>query len=124
MTHEPPPEDPQDLAATDLTEFLESAASQSWPLPREIFEGPRSFRVAFGQEPIRLGNVEFSILLFLASRPYHPFTRREIARTVSTEQEPLTEEDIDEHISLLRDQLGVLHDYVQTVPYVGYRFRA
>jgi DNA-binding winged helix-turn-helix (wHTH) protein len=36
----------------------------------------------------------------------------------------VTEETVDEHIDALRDQLGVLHDYVQTVPYIGYRFKA
>jgi DNA-binding winged helix-turn-helix (wHTH) protein len=34
------------------------------------------------------------------------------------------EEDIDQHIASLRNQLGFFHDFVQTVPYVGYRFKA
>jgi DNA-binding winged helix-turn-helix (wHTH) protein len=31
---------------------------------------------------------------------------------------------LDQHITALRDQLGFFRDYVQTVPYMGYRFKA
>lgn len=113
-----------ELTVADLHELLTTASTQAWPFDEEQLQGPKSFRVAFGQEPIQLGAVEFRILLFLASRPYHPFTRRAIATAVTTELYPLTEETVDEHIDALRDQLGVLHDYVQTVPYIGYRFKA
>ena len=60
----------------------------------------------------------------MASWPYHPFTRHAIAAAVATDHDPVTEETIDEHIAALRDQLGVFYDYVQTVPYIGYRFKA
>jgi DNA-binding response OmpR family regulator len=112
-----------ELTVADLSELLSAASAQVWPMDEQQFQGPTSFRVAFGQEPIQLGPVEFRILLFLASRPYHPFTRCAIATAVTTELCPLTEETVDEHIDALRDQLGVLHDYVQTVPYIGYRFK-
>ena len=115
---------PREIVAIDLTEFLETASRQTWPVQGEKLEGPKSFRLALGQEPIQLGNVEFRILLFLASRPYPPFTRRTIAEAVSTERDPVAEASVDEHVSSLRDQLGVFHDYVQTVPYIGYRFKA
>jgi DNA-binding response OmpR family regulator len=115
---------PTDLVATDLSEFLESAAQQTWPLERETLGPPQSYRVAFGREPIQLGNVEFRILLFLASRPYHAFSRREIARAVASAQIDVTEDNVDGHVASLREQLGILYDYVQTVPYIGYRFKA
>jgi DNA-binding response OmpR family regulator len=122
------PDDPtnqqHEIIVPDLPEFLETAARQTWPIEREKLEGPQSFRVALGRETIQLGNVEFRILLFLASRPYHPFTRRAIAEAVSTNLDPVTAASVDEHISSLRDQLGILYDYVQTVPYIGYRFKA
>jgi DNA-binding response OmpR family regulator len=85
---------------------------------------PTSYRQALGDEPIRVGLVEFRIMLFLASWPYHAFTRRQIADAVSTEDRPVAEASVDDHIALLRDQLGVFHDYVQSVPHVGYRFKA
>ncbi len=40
------------------------------------------------------------------------------------DHDPVTEETLDEHITALRDQLGVFYDYVQTVPHIGYRFKA
>jgi DNA-binding response OmpR family regulator len=107
-----------------LTEFLETAAQQTWPAGPEILSGPSSFRLALGKQPIQLGNVEFRILLYLASRHYHAFTRCAIAEAVSTNKQPVTEETVDEHIATLRDQLGVFYDYVQTVPGIGYRFKA
>lgn len=113
-----------ELVAESLEELLDAAASQTWPDEGTRLVGPKSFRLAAGQDPIQLGNVEFRILLFLASRPYHPFTRRAIAEAVTSAQLPIADDDVDEHISALRDQLGVFHDYVQTVPYVGYRFKA
>jgi DNA-binding response OmpR family regulator len=115
---------PHELIAADLAEFLETAAEQSWPVGAEELDGPKSFRFALGQQPIQLGNIEFRILLFLASRPYHAFSRRAVAEAVSTDLAPVSEVDIDETIGTLRDQLGVFYDYVQTVPYVGYRFKA
>lgn len=119
-----PTENSGELAIVDLAEFLEAAARQTWPAGPERFVGPTSFRFALGEQPIQLGNVEFRILLFLASRPYHPFTRQAIAAAVSTDDAPVTPESIDDHVATLRDQLGVFYDYVQTVPYVGYRFKA
>ena len=111
------------LVPGDLAEFLEMAAEQNWPAESEQLAQPKSYRFALGQQPIQLGQVEFRILLFLASRPYHAFTARAIAEAVSSELEPVTEASLGEHVSSLRDQLGVFFDYVQTVPYIGYRFK-
>ena len=36
----------------------------------------------------------------------------------------MTEQALDEHIASLREKLGLFSDYVQSVPYVGYRFKA
>lgn len=114
---------PTDLVAADLLEFLEDASQRSWPLESQRRQGPQTYRIAFRQEPIQLGYVEFHIMLFLASRPYHAFTRRSIADAVSTKAFPVDEANVDHFVALLRDQLGVFHDYVQTVPYVGFRFK-
>ncbi len=63
-------------------------------------------------------------MLFLSRWPYHAFTQRQIAEAVSAEGQIVAEETIDEHIATLRERLGVLHDFVQSVPHVGYRFKA
>lgn len=111
-----------DLTVKDLPTFLEEATRRSWPIQNDDSE--RFYRLALGQEIIQLGIVEFRILLFLAGRPYHAFSPRSIADAVSSEQEPVREETVDRHIASLLDQLGVFHDYVQSVPYIGYRFKA
>ena len=90
----------------------------------ERLVGPWSFRAMLGRGTIRLNTVEFRILKFLAARPYRAFTRRRIADAVSTDSDPVTEEDLGRYISSLRDQLGFYSDYIQSVPYTGYRFKA
>lgn len=113
-----------DAAIADLATLQQLAARQKWPTDDDQSERPRSYRLALGQESIQLGIVEFRILLYLAGRPYHAFTRRSIADAVSSERDPVTEETVDRHVASLLDQLGVFHDYVQSVPYIGYRFKA
>jgi DNA-binding response OmpR family regulator len=113
-----------DLSITDLPSLLEEAPRQTWPIKRDQVERPRSYRLILEQEPIHLGVVEFRILLYLAGRPYHAFTRRSIADAVSTEQNPVEEDSVDRHVASLLNQLGAFHDYVQSVPYIGYRFKA
>ena len=111
------------LFFSDVGDFLLEAVRRT-QVNEERPEGPPPYRVALGRECIHLGIVEFRILLFLASKPYHPFTRLRIADAVSTEHHPVTEDTVDQHIASLRDQLGPFHDYVQSVPYIGYRFKA
>jgi DNA-binding response OmpR family regulator len=77
-----------------------------------------------GLGTLRLNPVEFRILQFLAARPYHAFSRRSIAAAASTEKQPVTEETLGKYIRSLRAQLGFYSDYIQKVPYVGYRFKA
>ena len=113
-----------ELTLTDLPALLQEAARQTWPVPADHSERLASYRLALGKETIPLGIIEFRILLFLASRPYHAFTRRDIADAVSSEQDPVDESTVDQYVATLVDQLGVFHDYVQAVPYIGYRFKA
>ncbi|TVS15318.1 MAG: helix-turn-helix domain-containing protein [Planctomycetaceae bacterium] len=86
-------------------------------------ESPWSYVIKRGKKPIALTGVEWRILKLLASRPYHAFTPRYIADAVTTDSQPVTADSLRTHISSLRDKLGFFADYVQTVPYIGYRFR-
>jgi DNA-binding response OmpR family regulator len=113
-----------DVAVIDVTTFLHEALHQIWPVKNDQVERPTSYRLVLEQEPIQLGIVEFRILLYLAGRPYHAFTRRNIAEAVSTERDPVVEDTVDQHVASLLNQLGTFHDYVQSVPYIGYRFKA
>jgi DNA-binding response OmpR family regulator len=91
----------------------------------QVLLRPRApYRETLGDSPIRVGIVEFRIMLFLASRPYHAFTRRQISDASSGEDHAVTEATVDFYIASLRDQLGDFHDFVQSVPQVGYRFKA
>jgi DNA-binding response OmpR family regulator len=113
-----------DLAVTNLPTLLHDAKHLAWPIREDRSGRLESYRLALGREIIQLGIIEFRILLFLASRPYHAFTRASIVAAVSSEQNPVTEDTVDRHVVSLVEQLGVFHDYVQSVPYVGYRFKA
>ena len=113
-----------ELTITDLPALLQEAARQTWPVHDDHPERSSSYHVALGRETIQLGLVEFRILLFLASKPYHAFTRRSIAEAVGCEDHPVLEDAVDRHVASLLEQLGVFHDYVQAVPYIGYRFKA
>src|SRR3954451_8349832 len=112
------------VRVTDLADLLSEAGRSKWPVREEGLQRAAAYRVALGREVLELGVVEFHILLFLASRPYHAFTRRSIAAAVSTDEIPVTEDSVDRHVDSLLQQLGVFHDYVQSVPYIGYRFKA
>ena len=90
----------------------------------EYFDPRYSYEMKLGRTTIRLRPIEFRILRFLSARPYHPFTRRQIANAISTRRQPVTPEGLDKHVSRLRRALGFFHDYIQRVPYIGYRFRA
>ncbi len=85
---------------------------------------PYSYEMKLGREIVQLGLVEFRILRLLASRPYRAFTRNGIADAVSTRRHPVDSETLDGHIARLRNSLGFFGDYIQTVPNIGYRFRA
>lgn len=86
--------------------------------------GPWSYQAKLGRGTIRLSPVEFRILNFLAARPYHAYTRRRIAEAVSTKSQPVTQETLGSYIRSLREQLGFYGNFIQQVPYLGYRFKA
>lgn len=83
-----------------------------------------SYEMKVGRETIRLSETEYRILSFLAAKPYQAFTRRRIVEAVHTERHPVTEATLDSHIAALREKLGFFGDYIQSVPYIGYRFKA
>ncbi|MDA0657449.1 MAG: helix-turn-helix domain-containing protein [Planctomycetota bacterium] len=81
------------------------------------------YLVTLGRKAVVVDGIEFRILRFLASQPYRAFTPDRIVAAVTTPQEPVTSETLRAYILSLRDKLGMFSDYVQSVPYVGYRFR-
>ncbi len=83
-----------------------------------------AYRLKLGREPIPVDPVGFRILQFLAAHPYRAYTRHRIAAAVSSRRHPVAAESLDRHIADLRRQLGFFRDYIQTVPHIGYRFKA
>jgi DNA-binding response OmpR family regulator len=114
---------PHDWVLSDVNQLLREAPQRVKQLTEERRDAPLVYRVAIGREPIELGRVEFRILVLLASRPYRPFSRAKIAEAISSPLQTVEEQEVDQHILSLREQLGFFRDYVQTVPYLGYRFK-
>jgi DNA-binding response OmpR family regulator len=83
-----------------------------------------SYERKLGRETIRLDPIAFRLLSFLAARPYRAYSRRRLAQAVSTPRHPVADETLDRHITRLRNALCFFGDYIQTVPYIGYRFKA
>jgi DNA-binding response OmpR family regulator len=113
-----------ELKPTESIDRVWEIEQPTRPLAHVVLRPRGTYREMFGDEPIQVGIVEFRIMLFLSSRPYHAFTRRQISNATSTEEQPVTDETVDSHIDSLRDQLGAFHDFIQVVPQVGYRFKA
>ena len=117
------PADTISLRFADFAEFAREAARRKGQI-EERQPPPPFYRIALGLEPLQLGEVEFRILMLLASQPYRPFSPQTIVASVTSERLPVTEETLDQHIASLREQLGFFRDFVQTVPFMGYRFKA
>jgi DNA-binding response OmpR family regulator len=118
------PTDTHELRFADIAHVWRE---HSQPRPSQAQDrtmAPTSYRARLGRETVQLDTIAFRILTFLAATPYRAFTRRRIAEAVSSRRYPVAEETLDQHIKLLRDQLGFFRDYVQSVPYIGYRFKA
>lgn len=105
----------------DVTDLVRAASGRQ---PGEESQTAVPFyRIALGKVPLQLGEVEFRILMLLASKPYRPFSPQYIAANVTTQRLPVSEATVDQYIATLREQLGFFRDYVQTVPHLGYRFK-
>ncbi|MCU0961346.1 MAG: helix-turn-helix domain-containing protein [Pirellulaceae bacterium] len=110
-----------------LTDAAALPGDRGSPAPRDASWRARArlaYRMKLGRETISVDTVGFRILQFLAAHPYRAYTRRRIAAAVSSRRQPVAAESLDHHISVLRRQLGFFRDYIQTVPHIGYRFKA
>jgi DNA-binding response OmpR family regulator len=83
---------------------------------------PWSYAAKRGRGTLRLALVEYRILRFLAGRPNQALSRERIAAAVSTPRHRVTAESLGSYVHSLRGQLGFYSDFIQSVPYIGYRF--
>lgn len=86
-----------------------------------IHPGKREVRLA--DRMLRLTNMEFRILQFLASHQGWVYTRSQIVSAVRGEDYAVTDRSVDAIIVGLRKKLGDQSDLIETVRGVGYRFK-
>ncbi len=93
----------------------------------ELSIDPLRHTVTMRDEPVSLTVKEFDILHFLASYPGIVFTKSQIYERVWEEDFKFASTSVSDHISSLRQKLGLNAKdgrYIQTVFGVGYRFVA
>jgi DNA-binding response OmpR family regulator len=80
-------------------------------------------RVVVENEEINLTSTEFKILLLLAQKPGHVFTREQFINNIQGENIFVTGRTIDTHIAGLRKKLGAAANIIETIRGIGYRFK-
>lgn len=92
---------------------------------KELTLIPQWRQVTMGGAPVALSAKEFNVLHFLARNPGIVFTNEQIYECVWREDYPYGSRSITDHISSIRQKLGLNalnRDYIETVHGVGYRF--
>jgi two-component system phosphate regulon response regulator PhoB len=72
---------------------------------------------------LRLTPTEFRLLQVLLRHPGRAFTRGELRRAVSPEPATISDDRINAYINGLRSKLGEAAHLIETVRFIGYRFR-
>ena len=84
---------------------------------------PGKHEVRLGDKELKLTNMEFRILHFLASHQGWVYTRSQIVAAVRGEDYAVTDRSVDAIIVGLRKKLGRSNKLIETVRGVGYRFK-
>jgi DNA-binding response OmpR family regulator len=104
----------------EISEVQELRRHRTAKIGESTVEEPGySFRL--GRTPVTLTWIEYQLVRFLSTRPYRAFSRKQIADSIQSPK--CSEDQVDEYVRTLRDKLGLFSDYVQSVPYIGYRFK-
>jgi DNA-binding response OmpR family regulator len=80
-------------------------------------------RVFIEGEEITLTSTEFKILLLLAQKPGHVYTREQFINNIQGENIFVTGRTIDTHIAGLRKKLAAASNMIETIRGIGYRFK-
>ncbi len=83
----------------------------------------RRHQVFLNNEQLELTRSEFKLLQTLIAQPGRAFERSELIESALGEDTLVLERTIDVHIRAIRRKLGDLHEVIETVRGVGYRFR-
>ena len=80
--------------------------------------------VQVDQKMVSLTRTELRLLLLLANRPGHTFSRRDILDGLHGSRYAITDRAVDVQILGLRRKLGPAAKHIQTVRQIGYRMQA
>jgi len=80
-------------------------------------------RVMNDNQEITLTSTEYKILLLLAEKPGHVFTREQLISQIQGENIYVTGRTIDTHIAGLRKKMGETSNMIETIRGIGYRFK-
>ncbi len=80
-------------------------------------------RVFIENEEITLTSTEFKILLLLAQKPGHVYTREQFINNIQGENIFVSGRTIDTHIAGLRKKLAAASNMIETIRGIGYRFK-
>lgn len=114
--------DSDEKKKADLTFELERRKQRQKQVD-EVSAETTGFLFRLGREPVNLSLVEYRIINFLSRNPYKAFRREQIVKAAHSDEHPVHDANLDSHIRSLRSKLGLFSDYIQTVPYIGYRFK-
>lgn len=80
-------------------------------------------RVVVEGEEVSLTSTEYKILLMLAEKPGHVFTRDQFINNIQGENVFVTGRTIDTHMAGLRKKIGPAANLIETIRGIGYRFK-
>lgn len=83
-----------------------------------------NYTVKIGKKKLIFPRKEFETLVYLIRNKGRVLSRESILSAVWEENVQVVDRTIDVHIRKIREKLGIYADYIETVPGVGYRFKA
>ncbi|MGQ9800342.1 MAG: response regulator [Candidatus Saccharicenans sp.] len=88
----------------------------------QLIINPEKHQVRIKGQPVELSLSEFKILELLTSRPGRVFTRDQILDHLWGQEKVVIPRTVDVHIRHLREKLGPLAAFIQSIRGVGYKY--
>jgi two-component system, OmpR family, alkaline phosphatase synthesis response regulator PhoP len=91
---------------------------------RDLEINVSSYTAHLGKQKLTLPRKEFETLVYLLRNKGRVLSRESILNAVWGENVHVVDRTVDVHIRKIREKLGSYAEYIETVPGVGYRFKA
>jgi two-component system, OmpR family, alkaline phosphatase synthesis response regulator PhoP len=91
---------------------------------KELEINVSSYTAHLGKQKLILPRKEFETLVYLLRNKGRVLSRESILNAVWGENVHVVDRTVDVHIRKIREKLNTYADYIETVPGVGYRFKA